>query len=926
MVNEAGYTGDAIFAKTVIFPKHRDERSLYAQAVSRAAVKRDKMPLSWLQQFTDTVENQVGQKRLSKIERRFSHFSTRFYVWAQSNPKWALAVKIASLGLGILLERNGKANYDKSHELLPIVEAIDTLKDAIDARKAQIRNIEQTITHATWGDQLRPETWVDNLETLVWNGINKEFYHSLRNRLKNRNTDLSTPAVYTVEARYEAMCKIYERLKCDQKLEQLKSAKQVYDESKKWKNLLPALKMSLLQKMLQNPERFEPLFEDRCQEALKLLSPTDFYSLSDDDRQTTLELATYLMNGHQKAPRIKRAYDDLKKHVESHALKKCSWADDDTKRLQSICKDLKLSDEFDNAYLLYRLSGPGMYKLSQEDRKAVIDQACFLMGDEDEDLADSIEDAFSNLRDYVQDKALKECLWTPKEAEYLQGLCEDLGMVPEFVRAFNTSRIEQTWQNVGYAERIENTKDILLDPKHYELELERRRKEVFALSASQDKLTFEQWEYLITMLRLLLPIYEQGCRIELRRQKERLLSSMADKASRENQELLGEFVKKAQIIRLDPKIMQDLSSGGSINALWLYLQSGKRYDDRLEASIHESLRDERMQLRRIGCATEVVRVPTQEDLKLLTFVENHIAITVPQVPVFKGKADLMQLMKYLKEADKLKLIPDVLLRPKDDGTNQPMKKKQVLDALEGWLKKPIANDENYELNARTKGILMHYVVSLQQRFMACKTKEEKRELYVEVVELVGKEMGFAYYACNDRKFNAAMMIYSEKIAGLSLESESTEKKVQFWAAKKRSDFVTAMLHDMIHEAMESTGTNLDVASAIGYWRYDFKDEFGLGDVPPSQYNVRGGLLRAEIRKRFENTYTPDWLLAEAMSEHRKQDGLAVMKIAAINDFLASRLTNYQVLSYDLLDEDTYELLDRGMALYLQEAGVFEPVV
>lgn len=921
-MNELGYTGDAIIAKAVTFPQNKQYRPDYAQAVHQAVQKLDQKPLSWMQQLETTVINQVGVRRLDKVDKRFSHLSTRYYLWAQANPKWAMALNIASLGATILLQKNGKANYDKSQTLFPLVEALDTLKTAIKVRERQIKGIEQTILDAVRDNTEAPEEWVESLDILEWNGKSKEFYKSLRTRfVYNHKIDLSDSTVYTNERRYQAMHTIYERLQCADLAVNLKATKQVYTDSRDWKNLQPDIQAHILQRMMQHPERYKPLFDARIAELLHALEPAAFCACSESARQTIRKQVHML--GLNPGSSINRAFEALKAHIVEKALKECSWTEEATSHLRGICADLKLSAEFDKAYILHKLSWNGMYKLSRLDRKAVIEQACFLMADED--MADSMEKAFSALRNHILVKALPECSWTEPETEYFQGLCEDLGMIPDFIRACTTSKIEGAWPDVGFLERIDNTKDIMNDVKHYEPVLERRRKEVFALAKSSETLPFNEWVYVVNMLRTLLPQYEQGCRIELRYQKERLLSSMVDKVLQNDEEIRKDFAKRAEILGLDPKILADLSDTGSFNAFYMYLQSGKRHGQRLLANIHESLIDERMQLRRIGCPTQVVRVPTPEDMAQLAFVQEHLLITVPAVPKFSGKADLMQLMKYLYEADKRGLIPNILLRPKDDGTNQPLAKKAVLDSLKSWLTGNIAKDKGYDLIVRAKNILMHYVVTLQERFKACKTKEEEREIYVEIVELVGKEMGFAYYACNDRKYNAAMMIYNEKLALAGVQNDATEQKVQMWVAKKRSDFVTAMLHEMIHEYIKYYGS-VDIASAIGYWRCQLADEFGLGDVPVSQYSLVGGLTRSQIVDRFSKTYTPQWLIGEAMAEHGKENGVAVLKISAINDFLNARLTNYDVLRYDLLDEDNYKLLECGMALYLQEAGVFKAVV
>lgn len=63
-----------------------------------------------------------------------------------------------------------------------------------------------------------------------------------------------------------------------------------------------------------------------------------------------------------------------------------------------------------------------------------------------------------------------------------------------------------------------------------------------------------------------------------------------------------------------------------------------------------------------------------------------------------------------------------------------------------------------------------------------------------------------------------------------------------------------------------------------------------------------------------------------MEEHAKENGNKALKITTINEFLGSRISNFDDIKFDLLDEESYKLLKGGMALYLQEIGVFKPTL
>jgi hypothetical protein len=217
--------------------------------------------------------------------------------------------------------------------------------------------------------------------------------------------------------------------------------------------------------------------------------------------------------------------------------------------------------------------------------------------------------------------------------------------------------------------------------------------------------------------------------------------------------------------------------------------------------------------------------------------------------------------------------------------------------------------------------------------------EAQREIYDELVTLIAMEIGFATYHCEDRKLNAAMMIYREKIKREGLKDESIPQKVQQWAANQRDSLFSQVVYEMILEASARNGMVYDVASRIGYWRYIMKDELALGNVPPPEHDLdkTNQILDIDsIRVRFKNTYTVKWLFEKAREEHKLEE--AQRKINAnltptpelssstIYNYLSSVISNFDEICDKLFHEENYTLLDRGLALFLQETGLIKRTI
>ncbi|MCE5294055.1 MAG: hypothetical protein LLF94_05520 [Chlamydiales bacterium] len=566
-------------------------------------------------------------------------------------------------------------------------------------------------------------------------------------------------------------------------------------------------------------------------------------------------------------------------------------------------------------------------KSSSVDRQKLIAHSILLS--EGLPLASELEDSMNALSDYVQKNDLKKCDWQDAGAvSWLQTLCTDLGISKEFQLACETVKIEQDWANVSFEDRLKNTNQIVTHANYYEPELERRRKEVFGLvEQGLHSQPIEVINYVVENLSILKAAYSQGCTKMLKTARAEFLKHLKDSWQEADEEVREELIKKAKIIGIEPRVLSTIQDNGIASAIWKFITTGKRYDERIQEEAQGSLVLGQYEQRSEGTKTDIDHVPTSDEFEFIKINKEHLDTLPPSVPEFKGKADVRHLMTHIWAADKLQLIPNPLREIGDKGQVVEHQKNNLLNSLNNFLCKLETQDLNDRLT-RVLRILKHYTAQVEAKLKACQNNQEKREVYIEIVELIAKEMGFACYHCEDRKYNAAMAIFNEKIIDLSQQGQSTAKNVHLWLAKKRNELVTQMLQEMIQESMNRTFgiVQLDVASAVGRWRYALRGQLGLGDVPAPQYSqFDGNLSQSQIMSRFYNTYTPDWILEQALEEYNKEKGESIMKWPKINEFFAERINNIDALDEQITDED-FKLRDGAMILYLQEAGVFEPVV
>ncbi len=923
----AAINSDAIYSNRIAFPEKEAERQIYVQAVSDTVKKIDDYSLKWLQDFDRAVKNQVGEGRIENAQIYASHFSTKYYVWTLSHPHWATVFKIISIGFLQFVANNGKHLYDENRPFVQLCNLLYTLQIGISQRMYEVRDLELGIRQMVSANCTLPERMVEAFEQL-------ERYHEVFDKRKHGDilsclfSSEQNSSTYANIERSQAIERIYELTKNREALANFRANRKVYADSENWNRLLPDVQHSHIVQMAKNPQAFSALLATRVAAFTRQLHWDVFSSTSEGERQSLVRQIATLGKDlpswcHHKEV-LRQSYNDLLTHIKTTVFKECSWSEEDTRHLQRVSEELGLKKEFETAFeearLVKCLQLAEFVKLLPQEREKVLKRAYSAMATDDS--SSSIQTALTEIYDAVQKTVLKECFVSQEEAAFVEDLCRDLDLFNEYVVARETYFLEKSWLQEPYGKKIANTQKIAPRSQYYQQELERRRLEVFGMAKNAKDLDVKNLEYLLAMLQALMPHAEKGCERELRCIKEQVLSTMADKAAREDESKRQDFIQKAALLDIDPEIINDLTDNGLFYSFLKFLQTGTSSSARLEKNVERTLKNTRVELRRIGCPTEIVRLPLEEELAHLKFRQQHFAIVEVSEANLQVEDDVRHLMDFIKEADERRLVANRLKGLKGDGSVQQLSKEIVFDRLSRCLAELHSEDPKDSKLLRVKKILMAYTSQLKKQFTECRTSKEQDMLYEEVVARVGVEMGFAFFECNDRRYNAAMEIYREKIAKEGFEGAATDVKVLLWAAKKRNELVTGMLHTMIR----GQAPGEDVASSIGCWRYKFRDQFGLGDVPRPAYECTGGLDAKMITKHFQELYTPKWLLEQAMDDHRKDGGASIMKISAIHDFLGSRLSNYDNLKNGLLHEETYALLDSGMALYLQEAGVFEALV
>ncbi|MGD0665249.1 MAG: hypothetical protein ABSA17_05915 [Rhabdochlamydiaceae bacterium] len=522
--------------------------------------------------------------------------------------------------------------------------------------------------------------------------------------------------------------------------------------------------------------------------------------------------------------------------------------------------------------------------------------------------------------------------WAHYGVDQKTALFEKMKEKPDRFAALLNRIFTEVWDTQDYYARIKTTQTLMRYPALYGAELERRRKSVFEFAGRLHDIGVS-FNYVVMMINLLKPFSTVGCMIQLAHLKERYLQALCDKSQRE--QFKTELVAKGVLLGYDQGKLKELLGSSLVN----FFKTFKRQDTRIGEFTSEAIVAVRGQLRENGHATEVRDVP--KNLNKLTLAAPAFNVAPRPIEDCSEDVNLLELCDHLDRADQLGLIPDFLVESISDNENKNHNKKTVLDDL-GIFLKSINNPHG--LNGRlseVRRILRLYTAQFRQRIALDMTSEQQREIYRELVSLIAIEIGFATYHCEDRKLNAALMIYREKLQSEGLKDESVPKKVQQWAAKQRDSLVSQIIYELVMEASQRSGFAYDIASRIGFWRYALKDELALGNVPEPAYNLdyENPILNIKmIRTRFEKTYTAQWLFEKAKEDHQTEEAhrkkrnagtlspTPELSSSTIYEYLEAVITNFDKLSEEMFHEESFKLLDRGLALYLQETGLLERTV
>ena len=476
------------------------------------------------------------------------------------------------------------------------------------------------------------------------------------------------------------------------------------------------------------------------------------------------------------------------------------------------------------------------------------------------------------------------------------------------------------WEAMDPTYRVENTRQLVNNPKVFEAEIDRRRKEIFEQVPHVKILNGNSFDYVVDMLFALQPAYQKGCRIQLGLIKQHFLEVMRNKKLRSQEGAHSELIRIGNILGYDPEMLRTTLGGTNVfSSFATFLQTGKRLETRIHETVSHELVAASGELRDNGHATEVRNLPT---LKKLHLTQQAIEVTPRPITEFNGKVNLLELMDHLATVDNR--IPESLEDRQNNGTIKVRVKKEHLAKLRQYLQKLEGADQLNERLSSIRNILRHYTAVVRQQLK--NPDADKEEVYFGLVELVAKELGFALYACEDRQLNTAMIILRTKIRSDNLEDESIPQRVQQWAAKLRDELVTNLLHGMLVEASKRDQTQYDIASSIGYWRHELRKQLGLGNVPQQAHALSRGISRDEILQRFQKIYTASWLIQKAQAEYKDKKGAPEFRFVTIREYLESVIRNYRDLEDGMVTEDWSALTDEGMAFYLQETGLIARVV
>ncbi len=381
---------DDIWNSRIAFPQNSDDQRKYADVVDEVVRTFPDHKTSWLEGFDQAIRAQVGSQNLEAAVRTRHHYTSRFYVWTQKHPKWALVLKILTLGATILIAKSGAEKYYKQGVLIRLAESCESiakvLRDRNKEMKARLQKlsweeltapalkplVEELRLTQEHKDAMRKiieglelkcildirdkKLNVDQILAMVENIWAKEqkltvgFIKRLRDFLPN--SILDTPQTYQDEKRYATVTKIYQYAQAENVLAELKADKKVYSDAAQWESLSRNIQKSSIDRMVKEKARFQPLLSKITDQTKGALQAHVFTTLSVEKMRAAVEDAKLL--------RLESALKAIVSHVKEKVLKESPLELFHDKSFRAMIDILGLQGDADRAYAF--LQGRELYR------------------------------------------------------------------------------------------------------------------------------------------------------------------------------------------------------------------------------------------------------------------------------------------------------------------------------------------------------------------------------------------------------------------------------------------------------------------------------------------------------------------------------------------------------------------------------------
>ncbi len=915
------------------FPEESDKKKEFLSQFGTAVRDMQGASLAAIEEFRDRVVKILPKEMIKKGEKTKGRFPAKFYLWSKKHPVLSIVVKILSLGVLAIIGYIGKKQLNTPHYKAHLHHA--SLQQKINDRQKFLNKVKDKKL-----EKMPLEERAAFVAKVVRDKGKMEdnaFDEIKRNIEDHAKEEWGSPGFWEDEENIEFLLEIYDDMECDGLVEELNKKNEIYSEVQKWDNLSLNEQLNLVNTLLQ-PENRE-IFKDQlavvCKKTNENFKIEKLQNKEKDENRLFFGIVTALCSVDQ-GRELKENLDLLgKQFFEKYTLP--AYRNRNTGLLWNLDQfhDLiQMDDPFPDDLHWYLVSTYTNRYISYDEKvlSKVLAEHRDLFDKEIELVIDNISSLASNLneltiegiqrtiktyliyepflkeqnslsRKKIERKILNVLVdrksWKKEEKEMMKKIFSRLSMNEKILEKPSTKWRELAGNSLFIMNFCDSKKDdwkcdhfrYLYNtyPKIFECEFDNLRKTLFDQVLDLNLLSWNEIEKLIINLQAIEPIFEKGVQLEFLKAKMQILSLIKEEKNWDDTEF--ECVKRVFALLSVKKVsLQDVVQENPV---------AKAYIQTLG-----------FELRNLGQVTEIADLPSPN----AKFDPDHLRYSSVMPKPFNGNVNIKELLDYL-EKDPYEVVPDVIFDP--DSPDDALEKNDVIGNLQNYFNKLLKLEKKKKLEKgqpHALNILKHYTERVNQRLAEVKDDvEESRLVYVELVEYILKMQGFATYHCDDRKFSAAMAIFREKLIENDAE-ESVSQSVKNWIASKRSALVGAILRDMI------VG---DISSAIVYWKNQLKDELRLGDQPPSNHNLDGGLNSDAILQRFKVEYTPDWIINLAIDEYNKPAGKErVFMNDNMFDFLKSRFENMDDFMDECFDDETYALKREAMVLYLQECGVF----